>query len=271
MIASGKVTVNGEVVRRPGTQVDPDTARIEVEGVRLGRHVPRLYLALNKPAGYVSTRRDPHATDTVMDLLLPQLEGRRDLDAAAVAGLHPVGRLDTQTEGLLLLTNDGDFTHALTHPRHGIPKLYLAEVRGFPDETAMTRLRTGVPLFGQRTRPARARVVRRDRGRSVSLVEVELREGRQQQVRQMLRAVGHPVLTLRRTRIGSLELGRLRPGQWRLLTPGEVERLMKEAAPAPGAASEPQRIVPRRPRPAGLQPPEGGYAGSRRKPHGRTR
>src|SRR5205085_6526553 len=148
--------------------------------------------------GYVSTREDPHAAHTVMDLIRPPLEGKLGRGHPSIEGLHPVGRLDTQTEGLILLTNDGAFTHAMTHPRHGIPKVYLAEVRGIPTPEELEKLRTGVPLFGRRTRPARVRVGRVDRSRETASLEIELREGRNQQIRRMLQAVGRPVDRLKR-------------------------------------------------------------------------
>lgn len=235
------------VIRELGYKVDPERDTIAVDGRNIPREVRHLYVLLNKPRGCVTTRHDPHATDTVMDLVLPALYERFGKGDPAVAGLHPVGRLDAQSEGLLILTNDGDFTQALTHPRHQVPKRYEAEVRGIPDREAIERLRTGVPLFGQRTLPARVRLVRADRTRNIARVEVELREGRNQQVRRMLQAVGYPVNRLTRTSIGPITLSRLRPGHWRFLTPGEVKLLRERAAPPP----EEELAVAPRPRPGG--------------------
>jgi len=164
-----------------------------------------------------------------MDLIRPPLEQRLGKGHPAVDGLHPIGRLDAQTEGLLLLTNDGSFTQALTHPRHRVPKLYVAEVRGLPSEDALDRIRTGIPLFGRRTLPARARIVREDRSRGTCTVEVELREGRQQQVRRMFQAVGFPVNKLMRSAVGPVTLSRMKRGQWRFLTEAEVDTLRKMA------------------------------------------
>lgn len=235
------------MVTETGCKVDPDRDHIKVEGRALPKDVQRIYVALNKPKGYVTTRDDPHAKDMVMDLIRPPLEARLGRGHPAVEGLHPVGRLDTQTEGLLLLTNDGAFTHALTHPRHQVPKLYVAEVRGIPDEEALERLRTGVPLFGQRTLPARVRISRVDRSRNSCTVEIELREGRQQQVRRMLQIVGFPVDRLARVAVGPVKLERLRPGQWRFLTEGEVAALFQAAEPPPeGLAPPPRRSHSRR-------------------------
>jgi 23S rRNA pseudouridine2605 synthase len=268
LITGGKVTVNGEVVTELGRKVDPTRDHIAVEGRRIAQDVQHIYVLLNKPQGYVTTREDPHATHTVMDLIRPPLEGRLGRGNPAVEGLHPVGRIDAQTEGLLILTNDGAFTQHVTHPRHQIPKLYVAEVRGIPDREALDRLRTGVPLFGHRTLPARVRLARVDRSRQTAIVEVELREGRNQQVRRMLQAVGYPVNSLRRTAIGPVTIGRMKPGQWRFLTEAEVEGVLKSAGPAEAGAeaSEAPASAPRsRPRPA-----RGGKApgGARSKPSG---
>jgi 23S rRNA pseudouridine2605 synthase len=257
LISSGKVTVNGKVVKEPGLKVDPERDNVSVEGVRIASDVRHLYVLLNKPKGYVSTRKDRNAVNTVMDLVIPALEERFGKGDPSVAGLHPVGRLDAQSEGLLILTNDGDFTQSMTHPRHQVPKRYEAEVRGVPDREAIEKLRAGIPLFGQRTMPARVRLVRADRTRGISRVEVELREGRNQQVRRMLQAVGFPVNRLTRTSIGPISLTRLRPGQWRFLTAAEVELLRKQATHAEPEVSD----VPRRP--AGRRP---GAGTSRRGP-----
>ncbi|HEU4752995.1 MAG TPA: pseudouridine synthase [Armatimonadota bacterium] len=253
LISSGKVSVNGRVVKEPGFKIDPERDHVAVEGRGIPRDVELLYVALYKPKGCVTTREDPHATNTVMQLIVPPLEARLGRDNPSVRGLHPVGRLDAQTEGLLILTNDGDFTNALTHPRHQVPKVYTAEVRGIPTDDALEKVRAGIPLFGRRTLPARVRVTRVDRGKNTARVEVTLREGRNQQVRRMLQAVGYPVSRLMRIAVGPVRLSRMKPGQWRFLTPAEVEAL-KTAAVAPEETAEP---APRR-RPS--------TAGRRRKP-----
>lgn len=284
LIESGKVSVNGQVVREPGHKVDPDSDYIRVSGRALPRNVERLYILLNKPRGYVTTREDPHATHTVMQLVLPALQERMGRNHPAVQGLHPVGRLDTQTEGLLILTNDGELTNALTHPRHQVPKLYVAEVRGIPDDAALAKMRTGVPLFGRRTLPARVRIAREDRTSGKCTVEVELKEGRNQQVRRMLQAVGYPVDKLTRVSVGPVTLQRLKPGQWRHLTKHEVEGLLRIAAhpeenasaasPGSGAAPRKHRYQPGYRPPERKRPPEApptsakpsGPAGKRRAP-----
>lgn len=251
LIAAGKVEVNGQVVKETGAKVDPDRDHITVDGRPIPKDVQKLYIALNKPAGYVSTREDPHAENIVMDLVRGPLEARLGRGNPAIEGLHPVGRLDTQTEGLLLLTNDGEFTQALTHPRHGVPKVYLAEVRGVPGPEDLERLRSGIPLFGRRTLPARVRIRRVDRSRGTASLEVELREGRNQQIRRMLQAVGFPVTKLKRISIGGLDVERLRPKHWRFLTEAEVAQLLNASRGgiAAAAAEEPER----RPRARGGQ------------------
>jgi pseudouridine synthase len=228
-IQGGRVAVNGSVVTELGTKVDPDVDSIVVDGHRIETHVEKLYLLLYKPRGVVSTREDPHAARTVIDLVRPALEARMGRGHPAVEGLHPVGRLDADTEGLLLLTNDGDFTFALTHPRHEVPKTYVAVVRGKPSREAVQRLRTGVELGGRPTAPAEARFLDYDAARAQARVEITLHEGRKRQVREMLKAVGHPVVSLTRIGIGQLTAGGLKPGQWRTLTPGEVRRLRGSA------------------------------------------
>lgn len=204
--------VDGRVVTTLGTQVDPRTSVIEVDGKRVTTAVARVCLMLNKPRGYVTTRRDPQGRPSVMDLLPPQYQH-----------LHPVGRLDLETEGLLLLTNDGALTNALTHPRHAVPKTYRAWVRGRIRRDALKQLERGVVLEDGLTAPARVKVIARNE--RVSVIEIEIHEGRKRQVRRMGEAVGHPVLALRRVRIGDLPLGKLQPGEYRRLTEEEVERL----------------------------------------------
>jgi len=249
-IQAGRVAVNGSVVSELGTRVDPDADEITVDGRRIETRVEKLYLLLNKPKGVVSTREDPHALRNVIDLVRSGLEARMGRGHPAIEGLHPVGRLDADTEGLLLLTNDGDFTFALTHPRHQVPKTYLAVVRGKPSREALERLRGGIVIEGRATSPAEARLVDFDAPRSLARVEVVLREGRKRQVREMLKAVGHHVQALTRTQIGHLGIGGLKPGQWRALAPGEVRHLL-EAAHAEGGEAQPKTA------PAGRSPSQG--------------
>ena len=218
LISHGRVSVNGAVVSRLGTSVDPERDTIRVDGAKIRpAAVDRVYLLLNKPRGYVTTLRDPEGRPTVLDLV-------RDVRAR----VYPIGRLDFNSEGLLLLTNDGTLAHALMHPRHGVEKTYLAKVRGVPLPEAGHRLGRGVRLDGKKTLPAKVSVVRTVA--NASWVEVTVREGRKHQVRRMLEAIGHPVSRLRRIRYGGLDLGRLPAGSWRPLKPPEVERLRRAAA-----------------------------------------
>lgn len=220
------MTVNGEPVTRLGAVADPEKDEIRVDGKPVTANRPRLYLVLNKPEGYVSTVRDPHAERTVMDLLRGVPER-----------VYPVGRLDAETAGLLLLTNDGDLTNQLLHPSHAVPRTYRAVVRGLIDEFALTDLRKGVALEDGLTAPAEVELIERDERRRVSVVELTLHEGRKRQVRRMLDMVGYPVLALTRTRFGPITLEGLAPGTWRKLRPHEVEALR---AAARGASGEPE-------------------------------
>lgn len=222
LIAAGRVTVNGIVVDRLGSTVDPEEDFIAVDGrpIALGR--PRTYLLLNKPPGYLSTVRDERGRPTVMDLLPPDVTAR----------VYPVGRLDRDTEGLLVLTDDGELTHRLTHPRFGLEKEYLALVRGRPSVEALWRLSEGVVIDGRRTSHARvafAEDVPLPQGPGESWVRIVIREGRERQVRLMCRAVGHPVWRLLRVREGPIELGDLPPGATRSLTSEEIAALRAEA------------------------------------------
>ena len=219
LIAEGRVSVNGTTVREMGTKADPASDDIRVDGRRIGTAEPVRYILMNKPAGYVTTRSDPQRRPTVIDLL----RGVREY-------VYPAGRLDYDTEGLLLLTNDGDLAARLTHPRHGVERTYEARVAGVPDADAIERLRKGIPLDGRRTRPAEVTLLRRGRADRDSLLVMTIREGRNRQVRRMCEAVGHPVRALARTRVGPLKDRRLKPGTWRHLTPEEVRALKNTAS-----------------------------------------
>jgi 23S rRNA pseudouridine2605 synthase len=228
LIADGRVTVDGEVAVL-GRRVDIERDRIELDGVAVVVDDALVYYLLNKPTGYVSTASDPQARPTVVELV------------PSIPRVYPVGRLDADTEGLLLLTNDGELTQLLTHPSHGVVKTYLAEVDGDPAPFAVRQLREGVELDDGRTAPARAKVVQR-RG-DTTAIEIGIHEGRNRQVRRMCAAVGHPVRRLVRTRIGPLHDRSLEPGAWRMLSRAEVRRLYESAVPgeanAPGAENPP--------------------------------
>ena len=237
LIAEGRVSVNGSTVHELGTKADAELDDIRVDGRRVRGAEAKRYILLNKPAGFVSTRSDPQRRPTVIDLL----RGVREY-------VYPVGRLDYDTEGLLLLTNDGDLAAKLTHPRHGVERTYRATVAGMPDEAALRRLRDGIPLDGVRTLPAEATVIASARDGRYATLRLTIREGRNRQVRRMCEAVGHPVRSLARTGIGPLTGGRLPEGAWRDLTDAEV-RTLQALANRPPAARPRRRL-----RPGGVRP-----------------
>lgn len=237
LIAAGRVCVDGRVVNEMGVKVDPERQAITVDGKPIQTDTKRVYVLLNKPKGFVTTRYDPHATRTVMDLLGDEVPG----------SVHPVGRLDKDTEGALLLTNDGAFTELLTHPRHAVPKLYQAHVTGIPDEKALERLRTGVRLEDGMTAPAKVRVIHAEGERAV--LEITLHEGRKRQVRRMLEAVGHPVEHLRRLAVGPISIRKLPKGAWRYLSQKEVDQLRRAATPREAREETAARPTERTPLP----------------------
>lgn len=222
LIADGKVTVNG-VVAALGRRVDPETDRVAVDGVPISVREGLVHYLLNKPAGVVTTASDPQGRPTVVDLVPSEPR------------VFPVGRLDYETEGLLLLTNDGDLTHRLTHPSYGVEKEYLAEVEGTPSRGVLRLLREGVELDDGPTAPAKASL------QPPNLLTLTIHEGRNRQVRRMCEAVGHPVRRLVRTRIGPIVDRTLKPGQWRTLTPDEVRALETQVAGAAKAGERAER------------------------------
>jgi pseudouridine synthase len=219
-IEAGRVRVNGRVVDELGQKIDPARDRIDVGGrtVRGGDERP-VYILLFKPSGRVVTVKDPFGRPTVMDLL-PKLPVR----------VYPVGRLDAESEGALLLTNDGEMAYRLTHPKHGAGKVYEVGVEGEPSEDDLEKLRRGVFLEGRRTAPARIQVLRRSLRKT--LLRVEIHEGRKREIRKMFEALGYPVKGLLRVQFAGLTLDGLRPGQWRYLKKTEVASLRKTAGPA---------------------------------------
>jgi len=215
-MTEGRVGVNGVRVTEPGSKADPDTDDITVDGRPISAGQPRVYLMLHKPVGYTSTRYDVHAAKTVVDLV-------RDVDAF----VYPVGRLDVDTSGLLIITNDGEFAQELTHPSRLVDKRYIAEIDGRITSRHLDQLARGVELEDGMTAPARARLLRYSTSDGVSSVELIIHEGRKRQVRRMFKAVGHRVLKLHRAAVGELELGSLKPGQYRALTRGEIAKLRR--------------------------------------------
>lgn len=224
LIAAGRVTVDDEVAVL-GRRVDPERDEVALDGVRVPTRAGLVHLLLNKPAGVVTTASDRHGRPTVLGLVPDEPR------------VFPVGRLDLDTEGLLLITNDGDLAELVTHPRHGVDKTYLAEVEGTPGPEALRALRAGIELDDGSTAPARVRVVQEAAGSTA--LELVLHEGRKRQVRRMCEAVGHPVRRLVRTRIGPIADPDLPPGQWRPLLPHEVRALIAAArSPAEGGGGD---------------------------------
>jgi len=213
LILSGCVAVNGQVITKLGTKVDPEIDHIKLNGKLLHPSPAKIYVLLNKPKRVMSTVLDPEGRATVIDMI-KGVPGR----------IYPVGRLDYNTEGLLLLTNDGDFAQIVMKAGSHCPKTYLAKVRGTLDDQTLDRLRKGIVMEHSKTAPARISLVKRAEN---SWYEITLVEGRNRQIRKMLEGTGHPVEKLKRIRIGFLEDLKLRPGQFRLLTPLEIARFKK--------------------------------------------
>jgi 23S rRNA pseudouridine2605 synthase len=219
LIAGGLVTINGRIASL-GDKADPAVDSVKIEGRRVPPPVPQRYVLLHKPPGYVSTVSDPEHRPTVLDLVPPALR----------KALVPVGRLDFQSEGLLLLTTDGEWAQRIAHPRYGCAKTYEVKVKGMPEERDIERLRRGMWIEGQRTLPAEVRLLRTTgRGRETgnSWWEVVLRQGRSRQIREMFFRIGNGVLKLHRVAIGPLRDRHLPPGAWRELSEGEIEQLRK--------------------------------------------
>lgn len=211
-IVEGRVSVNNRVIDELGAKVDEERDIVQVDGRRIQAQTKPVYVLFNKPAGYLVTLKDPFDRPTIKRWL-----------PASLGRIFPVGRLDLDSEGLLLLTNDGELAYRLSHPRFGVKKVYVAKVRGAPDKDALRRLERGVYLEGEKTAPAKAALLAP--GQKSSWLRLELQEGRKREVREMCRAVGHPVLGLRRIEFAGLSLMDLKPGQWRHLEPREVRRL----------------------------------------------
>jgi 23S rRNA pseudouridine2605 synthase len=231
LIEQGRVQVNGHVVTALGSKADPERDDVRVDGRRLAAAPERRYLLMHKPAQVMSTRHDPQRRRTVMDLLAQ----------AGVRGyFYPVGRLDYDSEGLLLITNDGTLAERAAHPRTGLPRTYEARVEGVPDERDLDRLRRGVILDGRKTQPARVQFLRviPSKAGPQTVLEITIHEGRNRQVRRMCDAIAHPVARLRRTRFGPIADPSLSPGQVRDLRPAELKALHEALA---GAAPRPAR------------------------------
>lgn len=229
LITAGDVTVNGEVIKTLGAKADPERDHIKVRGRLINSRLKQrqdIYVLLNKPRGFLSSVSDPEGRPLVTDLV-PSSLGR----------LHPVGRLDFNTEGLLILTNDGEFTNVITTARNRVQKVYEVKVKGVPPEDALDRLRRGIALGdGERTAPAEIKRV--SESDTNSWFDVVLHEGRNQQIRRMFDRIGHSVLKLRRKKIGFLQDEALAPGHWRFLSPAEVARFKKMKQAVKGQAKK---------------------------------
>src|SRR5688572_474459 len=231
LIEEGRVQVNGATVTELGTKADPEVDDIRVDERRVKQPQRHRYFLLNKPRGYVTTRSDPEHRPTVLDLL----KGVREY-------VYPVGRLDFDSEGLLILTNDGDLAATLTHPKHEVERVYEAQVLGVPDTHDIDRLARGVVIDGRRTSPARIELLRERRTEGdTSVLRVTIHEGRTRQVRKMADAIGHPVRTLTRVRIGPIADKHLRVGSYRELTADEVRKLQHAGKRSRPSASRAKR------------------------------
>ncbi|MEW6570060.1 MAG: pseudouridine synthase [Nitrospirota bacterium] len=214
MIADGRITVNGRIATL-GMKADMSVDHIKVDGKLIIGRAPKVYLIMNKPKSVVTTLHDPQGRTTIKDFL-----------RGIKYRIFPVGRLDYDSEGLLLLTNDGDFAHKVLHPSKKVPKTYLVKVKGILNEEEIEKLRKGIRLEGGMTAPAEVRKVRRTENNS--WVEMTIHEGRKRQIRKMVEKVGHQVLKLKRVRIDGIDLGDLKPGAYRHLTPAEVDKIKYE-------------------------------------------
>lgn len=243
LIAAGKVTVDGQPATELGMRVDPERQRVEIDGFVLrSRTSKRRYYLLNKPSGVVCTNESRETRPRAVDLVTDPRKGR----------IYTVGRLDESSQGLILLTNDGEFANRIMHPRYGVRKTYLVKVRGEIDDAALGHVREGVHLSEGRT--AGARILVEKRGREHSILTVTIREGMNREIRRSFAKVGYKVLELRRTRIGPLTDRGLRTGRWRELEPAEVQALLSgEDEPpqrAPRRGSRRPGFANKRPRPA---------------------
>ncbi|AMJ42091.1 pseudouridine synthase [Anaerotignum propionicum] len=213
LIAAGKIKVNGKVVTELGTKIDPKKDEVLYLDKEVSKkEVELVYIMLHKPEGYVTTAKEQFGRPGVMDLV-------RDVKER----IFPVGRLDYDTSGLLLLTNDGDLTYKLTHPKHDVDKTYIAKLYGTPDDMDLQKFRRGVVIDGKQTKPAKMQII--EKGERQSTVEIIIHEGRNRQVRKMCEAIKHPVAQLKRVATGDLTMGDLPKGKYRHLTPKEVKYL----------------------------------------------
>lgn len=213
LILDGKVKVNGKTIMELGVKVDPNKDVVEYNGKVVTKVNKNIYIMLNKPVGYITTVKDQFDRPSVIDLV--NIDDR----------IYPIGRLDYDTSGLLLLTNDGDLANKLMHPRHKINKVYIAQIKGVPDKMKLDMFRNGLYIDNYKTAKAEIDILKVTNGNST--VRIVIHEGRNRQIRKMCELIGHPVLKLKRVKIGNLDIGNLKTGQWRYLSKDEVEYLKK--------------------------------------------
>lgn len=218
LIAEGRIGVNNEVVQTLGAKIDNEKDIITIDGKRIKTKDEFQYLVLNKPPGYLVTLKDPLQRPTILDLL-PNLKSR----------VFPVGRLDFDSEGLLLLTNDGELAHRLLHPRFGIKKVYLVNVKNVPERSRLQILEKGIRIDGKKTAPVKVKLLKS--GSKSALIRIELTEGRKREVKRMFESIGHPVRRLKRIQFAELNLKNLKRGCWRHLTPNEISNLKRLTSP----------------------------------------
>lgn len=216
-IINGKIEINGETITELGRKIDPEKDEIKIDGILLNRkYEEKKYILLNKPIGFVTTKQDQFQRDTVMDLV-------KDVKV----NLNPVGRLDMYTSGALILTNDGDFIYKITHPKHEIEKTYIVIVKGIINTKEIEYLKNGVEIDGYITKKAKINILKIDYEHKITKLEIIIHEGRNRQVRKMCEKIGKHVLALHRSKIGNIDLKKLKIGNWRYLTEKEVESLIK--------------------------------------------
>ena len=214
LIESGKVEVNGQVIKEMGFNVDEHKHIVKVNGKIIKPQEEKIYILLNKPEGYVTTVKDQFNRKNVIDLI----NGVKER-------IYPIGRLDYETSGLLILTNDGDLTYKLTHPKHEIDKTYIARVRGIPNSYKIKEFEKGLKIEDYITAPAKFKVLESNKDKNYSICEIKIHEGRNRQVRKMCKEIGHPVYHLQRVSMGKIKLSNLEKGKWRYLNKEELDYL----------------------------------------------
>ncbi len=214
IILQGRVKVNGKIIDELAFDIDENNDIVEVDGNKIGLEQEMVYIVLNKPEGYITTVKDQFDRPSVLDLVSDIKER-----------VYPIGRLDYETSGLLILTNDGDLTYKLTHPKHEVDKTYMAIVKGIPTDEELENFKNGLEIEDYKTAPAKIKIVKKELEKNYSICEIKIHEGRNRQVRKMCRAINHPVLRLRRVAMGEITLKNTEVGKYRYLSKEEVEYL----------------------------------------------